>query len=211
MPSSDYAVIDSAGMIVRTGECSLESLEQQAGPGEILIIRPGDVSDATHFWDFMVQDWRAYPPCPGPWAEFDPLARAWFDPRDHAAELAAAQQAALRQITAIRGKARLGYITDLPGQDMLYMAKAEEARAYLADAAPDPADYPLVMSEVGITASTAYEVAQIFANLNALWRYAAGSLDAACFQAEAAVQQAPDTDSIDAILAGLAAALNIPV
>lgn len=117
---------------------------------------------------------------------------------------------AMRYITALRGQARLAYITDLPGQDMLYMAKAEEARSYLADPAPDPADYPLIMSEVGVTAPTAYEVAQVFTNLNALWRYAAGSRDAACFQAEAAVHQAPDAQTIDAILTSLAAGLLNP-
>lgn len=137
---------------------------------------------------------KALPEKPANYLLFDLNAETWIDPRtdaDHAAELARARDAALARITVLRGKARLSYITDLPGQDMLYMAKAEEARAWLADPDPDPAAYPLVMSEVGVTAETAWEVAQIFANLSALWRYAAGSLDAACFQAEAAVRQAP--------------------
>lgn len=156
---------------------------------------------------------RDYPAQPSPHHVWDHAADAWVDPRtpdDLSAELDSARNDALAAITVLRGRARLAYITDLPGQDMLYIAKAEEAKAYLADPEPDPADYPLVMSEVGVTAPTPYEVAQIFANLNALWRHAAGSLDAACFQAEAAVQQAPDIDTINAILTGLAAGLNIP-
>lgn len=151
---------------------------------------------------------KPLPPRPGEWAVWG--GSEWIDPRtpaDLAAELEAHRQGATARIASLRGQARLAYITDLPGQDMLYIAKAEEAAAYLSDPAPADADYPLVMSEVGITAPTAYEVAQVFANLNALWKYAAGSLDAACFQAEAAVQQAPDIATIDAILTGLAAGL----
>ncbi|MGN7869545.1 hypothetical protein [Paracoccus sp. 22332] len=206
-----YVAIDpGTGQILRSGICSPESFAAMAVAGESLKEAVPGVTDDSHFWDYLINDWREFPPRPGPWAEFDFFARQWFDPRDNAAELEAWKRNGLAEITVLRGRARLAYITDLPGQDMLYMAKAEEARAYLSDPAPTDADYPLVMSEVGITAPTAYEVAQVFANLNSLWRYAAGSLDAACFQAEAAVRQAPDADTIDAILAALAAQIETP-
>ncbi|WP_146038664.1 hypothetical protein [Paracoccus sp. SY] len=96
MLSSKYAIIDGRGQIVRMGECSAESLEAQAGDYEILVVEPGEVRDDTHFWDFMQQDWREYPPCPGSWAEFDFSQREWFDPRtpaDHQAALYAARKA----------------------------------------------------------------------------------------------------------------------
>ena len=117
------------------------------------------------------------------------------------------KEAAIAQITQMRGQARLAYITDLPGQDMLYTAKYEEAGAYLTDPTPDPAEYPLIMSEVGVTATTAEEVAQVFLNLNALWRQAAGAIDAACFGAEAVVHAATTPIEIDAALIALAAQL----
>lgn len=209
-----FALVDTLGRIFQTGPMAdAETMFLFANDPDytLRVIEDTDepVSGATHYWDGT--RFSLYPPCPGNWAAWN--GTEWVDPRtaaDHLAELLAAREAALNRITTLRGQARLAYITDLPGQDMLYMAKAEEARAYLADPDPDPADYPLVLSEVGITAPTAYEVAQVFTNLNAMWRRTAGSLDAACFQAEAAVQQAPDAATIDAILADLAAGLIAP-
>lgn len=201
-----YAIIGAHGVIERTGECSLETLYHQIESGQQVVDLPDGVTDETHYWDG--EGFIAYPPRPGPWNVWD--GAEWIDPRtpeDHAAELVAARQAAIREITAIRGAARLAYITDIPGQDMLYMAKMEEAREYIAATDPDPADYPLIASEVGVTAPTADEVAQVFLNLNALWRYAAGQIDAACFQAEGAVMVAPDAATITAIVAGLRNAL----
>lgn len=201
-----YAIIGNHGVIERTGECSLETLYHQVEAGQQVVDLPEGVADDTHYWNGA--GFVEYPARPGPWNVWD--GAEWIDPRtpeDHAAELTAARQTAVREITAIRGAVRLSYITDLPGQDMLYMAKVDEARAFISEAEPDPADYPLIASEVGVTAPTPFEVAQVFLNLNALWRYAAGQIDAACFQAEGAVMVAPDAATITAIVAGLRNAL----
>lgn len=205
--SRPYAIYDTtSGLVVQTLTAGDQAeAEANCNPGQAVIAANARVME-TYVRAGVV---RELPPRPGRWAQWD--GGKWIDPRtdeDIAADLELSRMAGLTRIGQLRGQARLSYITDLPGQDMLYMAKADEARAYLSDPDPDPADYPLVLSEVGITAPTAYEVAQVFTNLNALWRYAAGSLDAACFQAEAAVRQAPDANTIDSILAGLAAAIT---
>lgn len=149
----------------------------------------------------------AIPSSPGDWAVWDWGTHSWTDPRDEAwfaAQLADAKTSALAQITRLRGQARLAYITDIPGQEAIYIAKLEEARAYLSATDPDIADYPLIGSEVGVTAPTAYEVAQVFANLNTLWVQVAAAIDGACFAAEASVQAATTAEDVEAVVAALA-------
>ncbi|PZR86249.1 MAG: hypothetical protein DI537_29065 [Stutzerimonas stutzeri] len=63
--------------------------------------------------------------------------------------------------------ARLRYITGGSGQAMTYQQKAQEAALCLADSAPVEENYPLLSVEVGITASTLIDVAQI---VNAAYR-----------------------------------------
>lgn len=86
---------------------------------------------------------------------------------------------AVARINAAAGAVRRLYVTDIPGQEALYLLKEAEARAWLADPVPDPADYPLIVAEIGITGSTAYEVAQVYLNLGALYVQAAAQLEAA--------------------------------
>ncbi|MGO4854931.1 hypothetical protein [Phaeovulum sp. W22_SRMD_FR3] len=93
------------------------------------------------------------------------------------ATLAASAQA---EVNAMSGAARRGWITDLPGQDLVYAAKRAEAAAWLA-ADPPPADlsaFPWIAAEVGITAPTAAELAQIWLNLDALWQAEGARIEA---------------------------------
>ena len=48
------------------------------------------------------------------------------------------QAAATASVNAAIGQVRARYITVLPGQEMLYLAKETEARAWLAAVDPDP-------------------------------------------------------------------------
>ena len=199
----NYVVADSQGRIIRSGSCSEESFALQGGEGETVIAADG-LDDKIHVWDSVAEEFRTIPTQPDPWSVWN--GTDWIDPRtpeELEAELTEAKTLAMREITTMRGKMRMVYITDIPGQDMLYMAKMEEARAYVAAAHPDIADFPLIESEVGVTAPTADEVAQVFLNLNALWRDAAGQIDAACFQAEGAVMAAPDIATVTAIVEGM--------
>lgn len=204
------SIYDGDGQIIRHAEGpEMDLLLLNVGPDEDWL--PGHYDSNVFFAKGGQPVEKPTKPAGIHWI-FDTASEAWIDPRtpeDHAAELVSARQTAIREIAAIRGAARLAYITDLPGQDMLYIAKMEEARAFIAEAEPDPADYPLIASEVGVTAPTAEEVAQVFLNLNALWRLAAGAIDAACFGAEAAVYAATTATEIDAALIALAAQLAL--
>lgn len=154
------------------------------------------------------------PASPGPWAVFDAAAGIWTDPRDpgaiaadQAAALLSHRQTALADVNRTIGEVRSAYITTIPGQEMIYLAKEAEARAWLADPAPDPADYPLLVAEIGITAPDAAQLAQLWLNMAALWRGVAATLEALRLGTAAALSAAPDSATITATLNAFHAAI----
>jgi len=60
---------------------------------------------------------------------------------------------ACRAIDMAAGAARLSYITDVPGQQAVYMAKLDQARAHLAALEVDPGapPPPYVLAEMSVT------------------------------------------------------------
>lgn len=117
--------------------------------------------------------------------------------------------AAIRRINARAGAIRATFVTAIPGQEMLYLAKEAEARAWLADAAPDLANYPLIAAEVGpgLTAPDGAALAQIWLNLGAQWREVAAQIENARLGAVYAVEAAPTEAEIAAIEAAYEGAL----
>lgn len=107
------------------------------------------------------------------------------------------------RIRQVISSARRTYITDLPGQDAIYQAKETEAKAYLAEATPILADYPLLSAEIGITAATATELANLWITLAQQWRSVAAQLEAARMTANASVNLATTVAEVDAALAVL--------
>lgn len=83
------------------------------------------------------------------------------------------------QLNAGIARIRQRYITALPGQDMIYQAKEEEARGYLQlEQEPEALDdFPFIAAEVGTLAETPYQVAQIWLNMAAHWRQVAAELE----------------------------------
>lgn len=80
----------------------------------------------------------------------------------------------LVQVTNQEAEAfRLNFITDGTGQSLTYDDKLEDALAFVAAYGSegfDENDYPAITNEVGITAPSAYEVAQIILNMRAMFR-----------------------------------------
>ena len=78
---------------------------------------------------------------------------------------------AKRDIDRAAGDARLRYITDVPGQQAVYMTKAVEAAEYLAAYALDVLAIapPHIAAEAAATGATALAVAQEVAGLGTLW------------------------------------------
>jgi hypothetical protein len=125
---------------------------------------------------------------------------------DGALELVSLEPARIRAMATLSGwiaSARAQLITDLPGQDMVYLAKEAEARAWVAEATPDIAHFPLLAAEVGLTAPDADQLAQLWLNMAALWRSTAAQLEALRLSAQAAISAAESEAGIAAALAVL--------
>lgn len=116
-----------------------------------------------------------------------------------AAALAEARATAHAALATRIAAARSALITDLPGQQMIYLAKEAEARAFLADPAPDLAAYPLLAAEVGLTAPDAQALAQIWLNMAMLWRNAAAGLEATRLALGAAIDAATTVAEVRAV------------
>lgn len=150
------------------------------------------------------------PERPSPFHRFDYAILDWVD--DRSAEQISAQAAldfteakrrAITLVNAWAARERIQYVTPLPGQDMIYLAKEAEALRYLADPDPAPAEYPLICAEVGVTAPDAYQIAQIWAQMAALWRQVAAQIETARLGTIRAITEAGDEDSVSAALAQL--------
>ncbi|PTX38104.1 hypothetical protein [Gemmobacter caeni] len=120
-----------------------------------------------------------------------------------ATALEAAKAEARVTLAAAVTAARATLITDLPGQSMIYLAKEAEARAWMADPTPDPAAYPLLSAELGITAPDAASLAQIWLNLATLWRSTAADLEALRLTASAAIDAATTLEEVGAAVSQL--------
>lgn len=105
--------------------------------------------------------------------------------------LAAFKISLCRQIDTAAEAERLKYITPGAGQAMTYQAKAEEARRYTLDPA-DPAGFPLLSAEVGVTGATLAEVAQVVGDAYAAWLMIGAAIEAVRLAAKAAVNAAAD-------------------
>lgn len=103
-------------------------------------------------------------------------------------------------------KIRSRFITPIAGQSMIYMAKEAEALAYVA-ATTEPytvtgweQDYPFIAGEVGSTGSSPYEVAQVYLNLAAQWRYIGSQLEKARITSIQAIGLAQSETAVDQAL-----------
>lgn len=107
------------------------------------------------------------------------------------------RQKALNRLTEAIKEIRNGIVTDLPGQQMIYLRKEEQARALVAAVTagqiPVSADYPLLAAEVGITAQTIYQVAQVILFKSTLWQKIAAVLEKYRFEQAAALDAATES------------------
>lgn len=89
--------------------------------------------------------------------------------------------------------ARLRYITAGSGQAMTYQQKAQEAAAVLSLVGTgniDESAYPLLAAEIGITAPTLFEVAQVVDGAFQAWRVVGGRIEGLRLGGKAAVAAA---------------------
>jgi len=110
--------------------------------------------------------------------------------------LAEVQAAALTRIDVAAESHRLRHITPGAGQALAYNAKEAEARAAVADPAPDPAAYPHLAAEVGITAATLAEVAAVVVATADAWRAYSAAIEAARLGAKVQIRAAITPEAV---------------
>ncbi|MCQ9148161.1 hypothetical protein [Ochrobactrum sp. BTU2] len=95
---------------------------------------------------------------------------------------------------------RLKYITPGNGQAMTYQQKVTEAQAFKATTEPRANDYPMLSSEVGITAETIGEVADIVLAAFAQWQQIGAMIESIRLGAKRDIDAAEDEAAARAII-----------
>jgi hypothetical protein len=120
-----------------------------------------------------------------------------------AARLASARAAALARVTQAVDALRRRVYTDIAGQDALYLEKRAEAVAYvrqteMAGEPKDLDDYPLLANEVGVTAPTPWQLAQIWLHRSDQFKALGIATERARMIAATAITQAEGLAAIEA-------------
>jgi hypothetical protein len=132
-------------------------------------------------------------------------------------DIARLRAAGIARVNAAAGRVRARSVTVIPAQDMVYLEKAFEARRFLA-AHPTPEDapelidtdpvlgFPWIAAEIGITAPSAFEIAQVYVQGAALFRAAGAAIDGVRLAAVRAIELAESPAEIAAAEAACAQA-----
>ena len=93
-------------------------------------------------------------------------------PESKAGELEQRKADTIKEVNAKIGAVREEYITPIPGQEMIYSAKEEEAKAFnvITPRPTDLSEFPFLDAEIGITAPSAQELADLWIQMAADWR-----------------------------------------
>lgn len=102
------------------------------------------------------------------------------------------------QIDSLAEDERLKYITPGVGQAMTYQQKVDEARAFKSD--PQSGGFPVLSSEVGITAPTLNEVADIVLAAFAQWQQIGATIESIRLGAKRDIDAAEDETTARAIV-----------
>jgi len=95
---------------------------------------------------------------------------------------------------------RLKYITPGHGQAMTYQQKVTEAQSFKAATDPQASDYPILSSEVGITAETLDDVADIVFAAFAQWQQIGAMIESIRLGAKRDIDAAEDEAAARAIV-----------
>ncbi|WP_321449778.1 hypothetical protein [uncultured Cohaesibacter sp.] len=91
-------------------------------------------------------------------------------------------------------------MTDLIGQEMIYLAKEQEAKDWQASESPDLADFLLMFAEVGITASTADKLATLWLTMANQWRQTAASFGAIRLKSKSDIKSAASAEAVQSVV-----------
>lgn len=155
-------------------------------------------------WDGQAEAWVPPPP-PDPMPEPGPP------------DMAPIRAAAHVEIDRLAGETRGQALTCVPGQELTYVRKEDQAKAYLAliaaEGTPVDSDYPLLQASIGADAfpaghpnagqlvSTVAEAAEVVALTSAAWTAMGAQIEHVRLRGKRLVTLAEDQAEIDAIRA----------
>lgn len=126
--------------------------------------------------------------------------------------LNSARHLALVAIDVAAGEARRRYITDVSGQQAVYMVKLAQAEAYLAgivNNVPTINAGPYIVAEAAARGITHQQQAELVAALGAQWNGVLGpAIEAARMAGKLAVEAAETLEAIESARDAAVAALN---
>jgi len=193
-----YIVYDPNGIVTQTGTVQDEVFDTiYKAPDETVLETTERYEPDQIYWKDGIQ---TLPLKPDRWSVFDTVSEAWVDPVDLKTLTRVAKKATL-EINQASDHARTHYVTSITGQDSIYGRKKEEAIAYLS-ASPEPTDltpYRFLAKEVGLTAPTAYELAQLWLNMDDFWTQKAADLEEIRMTAIYALSDALTANEIETI------------
>lgn len=195
-----YTIYNSNGSIDRELDVLPEHIHLNLEEGQSFI------EGWFNYDEFYIHDGIAIPkePKPGKWAQYDYIDKVWFDPRtasDLAQEFADAKTDAIAAINRKSNEVRKRYVTPLEGQTTVYQLKKEEGERFMSDPNPDLINYPLISAEVGITADTAENVAQVYLQLNDIYVSALAQLEKVRLGFIDRIESAENHEIINTVLA----------
>jgi hypothetical protein len=114
-----------------------------------------------------------------------------------------AKRIALDAINTRIAAERAALLTDMVGQEMIYLAKEAEAKTWQVATNPDIADYPLLAAEVGITADDADALAALWLLMADQWRQTAARLEAIRLKTKADIGAADTLDAVASVENGI--------
>lgn len=179
MMMRDYAVFSADGVfeaIVPHAEDKVPPLNEQVGAKAYPVVRNFDPPSPWH-----VRTGQTEGLVDGQYV----IAATWQEP-----DLAEVKASLRAQVDAKAEGLRLQYITPGQGQVMVYQRKAQEARAILSDADPDPDNYPILSASVGIEGKDIAEVAALVRATEAAWAMIAAAIETARLGGKAAIAAA---------------------
>lgn len=198
-------VYDAQGLFLHTMDMPDEK--------SVLLNTPAGATAVEGFWpeETYLKDGAPVPlperPGAGEFWIFDPVTEIWGDPRDaeaQAAALVVLRAEVIHRINVARGETRKRFITAIPGQDMVYLEKERTARAWMAEymtlgEEPDPALYPAIIAEVGLTGETAYQVAYVYIHMAEQWRQLSPLIERVSIKYLNLAEALPDDASLRAL------------
>lgn len=106
--------------------------------------------------------------------------------------------AATARVDLSAGEVRKLFITDVPGQDMVYQQKLTEAEMVTADPAVPPAQVPHIASEAQLNGISLLDQAAIIVTMSHQWRQVSSVIEATRLAAKQAILDARSPAEIEA-------------